>query len=112
VLYSFHAVDDFSVNIGDDEEDHAAQYSGDKKFIEKVDVIDKWVVLRAGLVMTHPRGGEIGGDIWMTALTLDDQIVAQSNTSLWIIYLGDVMHAVTIGADWFIGGLPGKFFFK
>ena len=112
MLDSFDAIDDAPVNIGDNEEDHASQHGGDEEFIEEVDVIDNGVVFGAGFVVAHPCGGEIGGDIGMAALAFDDQIIAQGNACLHVIHFGDVMHAVTVGADWFVGGLPGEFFFK
>ena len=69
----FDAVDDASVNIGEDEEDHAAKYGRDEEFIEEVDVIDNGIMFGAGFVVTHPRGGEIGCCIWMAALAFDNR---------------------------------------
>ena len=112
MLDSFDAVNDAPIYIGDDEEGHASQYSWNEEFIEEVDVINNGVMFGAGFVAAHPSSGEVGCGIWVATLAFDDQIVAQGNACLGVVHFGDVMHAVTIGADRFVGGLIGRCFLE
>lgn len=112
MLYSFRAVDDAPVNIGEDEEDHTAKHGGDENFIKEIDVIHNGVMFGAGLVVAHPCGGEVGGGIRVTALAFDEQVFAQGHARFGIVHFANVVYAVAVGADWFVGGLAGELFFK
>ena len=109
---SFHAIHDASVNIGQHEEDHSAEHGRDEEFIEQVDVIHDRVVLRAGFVVAHPRGGEVGSGIGVAALAFDKQVLLHANAGFGIVYSRNVVQAVAIGANRFIGGLAREFFFE
>src|SRR6185436_2992099 len=93
---------DTPVNIGDDEEDHAANDCGDHNLIKQIDVIHNWVMLRAWHIVTHPRAGEVGGGIRVTSLTFDQQVLAQGNACLGRIHFCNVMYTMTICANRFV----------
>ena len=109
---SFNAVDNTSEDIGQDEEDHATQHRGNEEFIEQIDGIYDGVMFGAGLVVTHPRTGKVDCRIGMATLAFDEQVFAQRNPGFRIIHFGNIVHAMTVGTNRFIGGLTGKFLFE
>jgi hypothetical protein len=57
--------------------------------------------------MAHPGIGEIGSGIGMTALAFDKQVLFQGNAGLRIVGFGNIVRAVTVNADRFVGGQVG-----
>src|SRR3990170_2622396 len=96
------AVEDAPDDIGDDEDEHAADHDGDEDPVEDVDVEDQRRMLRVRRVVAEPSGREIGRGIRMAA-TASDQQVLLDDGAVRVVDPLDVVDAVAIDADRFVG---------
>src|SRR3990170_5008916 len=95
------AVEDAPDDIGDDEDEHAADHDRDEHPVEDVDVEDQRRMLRVGRVVPEPGGWEVGGGVRVAAPAGDQQVLLDDGAARVVDPL-DVVNAVAIDADRFV----------
>ncbi len=102
-----------TVNVGQDKQEHASQNSGNENLVKQVHEVNQRECLGTWLIVTQPCIGEAGCRcIWMALLTFDQQVLLEGDTCLRVIRFDNVMNAMAIRADGFVGRLIGVVLFE
>jgi len=95
------AVQDTARRVENDKAEHAADDDGDENRVEQINVIDRRILGRTGVIVTHPRRREISRRVGMALLAGLEQIFLD-DTRPWIFHASNVVDAVTVVADRFV----------
>lgn len=101
------AVDQAPDKITDNKYQHAANRGRDHQLVEQIDVIDQRGLFGAGNVVAQPCLGIVLIDPGVTLLAFKQQILFDGDTVLRIVHFDDIVNAVAVDTNRFIGRLVG-----
>ena len=96
------AVEQSPDDIRHDEQGHTTEQGRDENLVEQIDVIHHRVVLWAGLVMAQPGSREVGGGVRMAPAAGGQQVLFD-HSAFRVVYRADIVYAVAIDTDRFVG---------